>query len=243
MPPFDKLAGQRVVVLGGTSGIGLAVAEAAAAAGAVVTVASSRKENVERALDRLPAGSTGEVADLTDPALVRDLFARLGEIDHLVYTAGDPLPLAPVTEIDLDAARDFFALRYFGVLAAVQAAVPKLREGGSITLTTGTAGPRPVPGAAVTASICGAMEGLTRALAVELAPIRVNAVMPGVVRSNLWASLPDDFREQLYADTAAATPLNRVGEVDDIAEAYLYTMTQRHATGTIMTLDGGAVLT
>ncbi|MEV5572096.1 SDR family oxidoreductase [Spirillospora sp. NPDC052269] len=242
MSPFDKLAGQRVVVLGGTSGIGLAVAEAAAAAGAVVTVASSRKENVERALDRLPAGASGEVADLTDPAHVRELFDRLGEIDHLVYTAGDPLLLAPVTELDLDAARDFFSLRYFGVLAAVQAAVPKLREGGSITLTSGTAGLRPMPGTAVTSSICAAMEGLTRALAVELAPIRVNAVMPGVVRSNLWAPLPDDVREGLYAGTADATPLKRVGEVDDIAEAYLFTMTQRHATGTVTVLDGGAIL-
>lgn len=242
MSPFDKLADRRVVVLGGTSGIGLAVAEAAAAAGAAVTVASSRKANVESALGRLPAGAAGEVVDLTDAPRVRELFDRLGEIDHLVYTAGDPLLLAPVADLDLDAARDFFTLRYFGVLAAVQAAVPKLREGGSITLTTGTAGPRPVPGAAVTASVCGAMEGLTRALAVELAPIRVNAVMPGVVRSNLWAPLPDDFREQLYAGTADTTPLKRIGEVDDIAEAYLYLMTQRHATGTVQVLDGGAVL-
>lgn len=142
---LDDLAGQRVVVLGGTSGIGLAVAEAAAGAGAAVTVASSRKENVDRALGRLPADASGHVLDLTDTARVAELFDRLGEIDHLVYTAGDPLLLAPVADIDLAAARDFFAVRYFGALAAVQAAAPKLREGGSITLTSGTAGPRPMP--------------------------------------------------------------------------------------------------
>ncbi|MFC4907643.1 SDR family oxidoreductase [Actinomadura gamaensis] len=242
MTSSNDLVGQRVAVLGGTSGIGLAVAEAAAGAGAAVTVASSRKENVERALDRLPAGADGQVADLTDAANVRELFDRLGEIDHLVYTAGDPLLLAPVAEIDLAAARDFFAVRYFGALAAVQAAVPKLRAGGSITLTSGTAGARPMPGTAVTSSLCTAMEGLTRALAVELAPIRVNAVMPGVVRSNLWAPLPGEAREQLYEATAAAAPLKRVGEVEDIADAYLFYMTQRHATGTVLMLDGGSVL-
>ncbi|WP_131737827.1 SDR family oxidoreductase [Actinomadura roseirufa] len=237
----ERLTGERVVVLGGTSGIGLAVASAAAGAGAAVTVVSSRKGNVDGAVEHLP-GADGRIADLTDAAQVRDLFDVLGDIDHLVYTAGDPLLLAPVADLDLDAARDFFTLRYFGALSAVQAAAPRIRAGGSITLTTGTAGPRPVPGSSVTSSLCGALEGLTRALAVELAPIRVNAVMPGVVRSNLWNPLPGDVREQLYSDAAAGSPLRRIGEVDDIAAAYLFYMTQPHATGAVLVLDGGAVL-
>ncbi len=108
--------------------------------------------------------------------------------------------------LDLDKAREFFALRYFGALWAVHAAAPHLRPGGSITLTTGIAARRPGPGWAVAASICGAVESLTRALAVELAPIRVNAVCPGVVRSPLWASMTKASREQLYRDTAAAIP-------------------------------------
>jgi NAD(P)-dependent dehydrogenase (short-subunit alcohol dehydrogenase family) len=237
-----SLEGKRVVVLGGTSGIGFAIAESAAAHGATVIVVSSRKANVDRAVEQLPAGADGRVADLTNPGQVRDLFETLGDLDHLVYTAGDPLLLTPVADLDLDAAREFFTVRYFGALSAVKAAVPHLRGDASITLTTGTAGPRPMPGSTLASSICGAMEGLTRALAVELAPIRVNAVMPGVVRSNLWAQLPDDARAQLYRDTVATAPLHRVGEVDDIATAYLFYMTQRHATGTVLVLDGGAVL-
>lgn len=233
---------QRVVVLGGTSGIGLATAKAAASLGALVTVVSSRQASVDRALANLPPGAHGRAADLADTGQVARLLDDLGSIDHLVYTAGEPLALMRLDTLDLDKAREFFTLRYFGALWVVHAAVPHLRPGGSITLTTGTAGRRPGPGWAVAASICGAVESLTRALAVELAPIRVNAVSPGVVRSPLWASMDRADRDQLYRDTAAAIPAGRVGEVDDIAQAYLFCLTQPFATGSILTVDGGTVL-
>ena len=170
------------------------------------------------------------------------MFGDLGDIDHLVFTAGEPLALMDVATLDLDKAREFFALRYFGALGAVQAAAPHLQPGGSITLTSGIAGRRPAAGWSVAASICGAVESLTRALAVEMAPIRVNAVCPGVVRSPLWASMTPASREQLYHDTAASLPAGRVGEVDDIARAYLFCLTQPFATGSILTVDGGAAL-
>jgi NAD(P)-dependent dehydrogenase (short-subunit alcohol dehydrogenase family) len=233
---------QRVVVMGGTSGIGFATAKAAAGRGAEVTVVSRRPASVDRALADLPPGTRGRAADLTDPGQVRRLFEDLGGIDHLVFTAGEPLALMSLDTLDLEKARDFFALRYFGALWAVHVAIPRLRPGGSITLTTGIAGQRPGPGWAVAASICGAVESLTRALAVELAPIRVNAVSPGVVRSPLWASMTQASRDQFYRDTAAAIPAGRVGEVDDIAQAYLFCLTQPFATGSVLTVDGGAVL-
>ncbi|MRH93462.1 SDR family oxidoreductase [Nocardia sp. SYP-A9097] len=236
-----SLAGQHIAVLGGTSGIGFAVAASAAEQGAEVTIVSSRPVNVERALAELPSGTAGLTADLTDGDQVRNLFAAIGALDHLVYTAGEALLFAPLAELDIAAARKFFELRYFGVLTAVQAAASRLRPDGSIILTTGTARPRPVPGSAVPSSLCGAMEALTRALAVELAPIRVNAVMPGVVRSPLW-NLPEDVLAEFYRDTAESAPLRRVGEVEDIARAYLYLLEQPHATGTVLTVDGGAVL-
>ena len=236
------LQGQRVVILGGTSGIGLATAKAAARCGAEVTVISRQQASVDRALAELPPGAGGWAADLTDPALVGRLFGDLGDIDYLVFTAGEPLTLMDMAALDMDRAREFFALRYFGALWAMHAAAPYLQPGGSITLTTGIAGRRPGPGWAVAASICGAVESLTRALAVELAPIRVNAVCPGVVRSPLWASMTPASREQLYHDTAAAIPAGRVGEADDIAHAYLFCLTEPFATGSILTVDGGTVL-
>jgi NAD(P)-dependent dehydrogenase (short-subunit alcohol dehydrogenase family) len=236
------LDGTRVLVLGGTSGIGMATAELAARQGATVVVASSRATSVERALAALPAGARGEVADLTDPAAVRALVAHVGPIDHLVFTAGEALTLLPVAGMDLDAARAAFGLRYFGALAAVSAAADHLRPGGSIVLTTGTAAWRPGPGWSVAASICGAVVSLTRALAVELAPVRVNAVAPGVTRSPLWSAMDDDARAALYAGAGAGVPLGRVGEVDEVARAYVHLMTSTYATGTVVTVDGGSVL-
>ncbi|MFB4278349.1 MULTISPECIES: SDR family oxidoreductase [unclassified Nonomuraea] len=236
------LQGQRVIVLGGTSGIGLATAEAAARQGAVVTVASSRRASVDHALSRLPGGSGGHVVDLADTRAVGEFFDGVGEFDHLVFTAGEPLTLMPMDTLDLEAARNFFALRYFGALRAVRAAMPHLRKDGSITLTTGTAKDRPGPGWAVAASICGAMEALTKALAVELAPVRVNVVSPGFVRSPLWSAMDEEERERMYAEVGAAIPVGRVGEVEDIAQAFVFLMTERFATGTVLTVDGGHVL-
>jgi NAD(P)-dependent dehydrogenase (short-subunit alcohol dehydrogenase family) len=236
------LQGAHVLVLGGTSGIGYAVAESAAAVGAQVTVVSSNAERVGRAVRSLPAGTAGHAADLTDATAIAALLGEIGPIDHLVFTAGENLTLSTVDDLDLDAARRFFALRYFGALAAVKAAAPLIRPGGSIVLTTGNAKDRPQSGWSIGSSICGAIEALTRALAVELAPTRVNAVSPGVVRSPLWDGLEETVREQLYADTAKSLPVGRVGEPRDIAEAYLYLMNERFATGSIITVDGGGVL-
>jgi len=230
------LQDQRVVLLGGTSGIGLATARLAAEHGATVIVASSNPSSVQRALAELPSTAEGTAVDLTDPAAVEAFFTGLDPFDHLVYTAGEALTLLDIRSLDLARARKAFELRYFGALSAVHAAVPKLRPGGSIVLTSGTATDRPGPGWSVAASICGAADSLVRALALELAPIRVNAVKPGVVRTPLWADGID------YEAVAESLPVGRVGEPEDIAEAYVFLMNQHYATGSIVTVGGGNVL-
>ena len=236
------LQDKRVVLLGGTSGIGLATAQLAADQGATLIVASSNPESVKRALDALPASTHGEALDLTDADAVANFFAGLEPFDHLVFTAGESLTLLEVASMDLDRARKAFELRYFGALGAVGSALPLLRPGGSIVLTTGAAADRPGPGWSVSASICGAMDSLVRALAVELAPLRVNAVKPGVVRSPLWSDQSPEDEQALYDETARNLPVGRVGEVTDIAAAYVYLMNQGYATGTILSVDGGHVL-
>lgn len=237
-----SLQDQRVVVLGGTSGIGLATAQLAAGQGATVIVASSNPDSVKRALAALPDTASGEAVDLTDNAKVAAFFDRLDPFDHLVFTAGEPLTLLEVGSMDLARAQQAFQLRYFGALGAVSAAAAKIRPGGSVVLTTGAAGDRPSAGWSVAASICGAMDSLVRALAVELAPLRVNAVKPGVVRSPLWSDLTIEDQQTLYDETSRLLPVGRVGEVTDIAQAYVYLMNQGYATGTIVSVDGGHVL-
>jgi NAD(P)-dependent dehydrogenase (short-subunit alcohol dehydrogenase family) len=237
-----NLDAKRIVVLGGSSGIGLAVAQAAAREGATVAIASSRKGRIDEALATLPADTEGHVLDLADGDATQALFARLGGFDHLVFTAGETPQLGSLATMDVDAARRFFALRYWGAFCAAKYGSSNIRKGGSIVFTSGIAGQRPRAGWALGASICAAMEGLTRALAVELAPIRVNIVSPGLVRTPLWSSMTEVDRKALYHETAGRLPVGHVGDAEDIAEAYLYLMQQGYSTGQVLVVDGGAVL-
>jgi NAD(P)-dependent dehydrogenase (short-subunit alcohol dehydrogenase family) len=237
-----RFDGQRIAILGGTSGLGLATARAAADEGAAVVVASATEKRVEAALAALPGSAEGHVVDLLDPAALAAFFERVGEIDHLVFTAGESLQLGTVADTDVADAKQALELRVWGAYEAIKHGAPRLRPGGSIVLTSGTAGPRPGAGWGVGALICSGMEGMTRALAVELAPLRVNAVRPGVIRTELWGSMGDEAREALYAEIAGSLPVGRVGEAEDVASAYLYLMANRHATGSIVTVDGGTLL-
>ena len=242
MEQGNGLHNKRVVILGGSSGIGLAVAEQAASQGAQVVVASSNPERVEKAIESLGGNAQGHTLDLADEQAVETFLGKLGAFDHLVFTAGDSLHLQHLADTDLKQARRAFELRYWAALAAVKYGSKNIRKGGSIVLTTGVAGQRPHQGWAVAASVCGTIEALTRALALELAPIRVNAVSPGVVRTNLWQSMTVEEREHLYESVGNSLPVGRVGEPHDIAQAYVFLMQEGFGTGQTLVVDGGTVL-
>jgi len=238
----NGLHNKRVVILGGSSGIGLAVAEQAASQGAKLVIASSNAERVQKAIESLGGNAQGHTLDLSDEQAVETLFTKLGAFDHLVFTAGDSLHLQNLADTDLKQARRAFELRYWAALAAVKYASKSIRKGGSIVLTTGVAGQRPHKGWVVAASVCGTIEALTRALALELAPIRVNAVSPGVVRTNLWQNMNAAERERLYESVGKSLPVGRVGEARDVAQAYLFLMQEEFSTGQTLVVDGGTVL-
>ena len=231
-----------MVILGGSSGIGLSVAEQAASQGVKLVVASSNAERLQKAVEKLEGNAQGHVLDLTDEAAVENFFAKLGAFDHLIFTAGDSLQLQDLATTDLKQARRAFELRYWAALAAVKYGSRSIRKGVSIVLTTGVAGQRPHKGWVVAASVCGTIEALTRALALELAPIRVNAVSPGVVRTNLWQNMTAAERERLYESVGSSLPVGRVGEAHDIAQAYLFLMQEEFSTGQTLVVDGGTVL-
>jgi NAD(P)-dependent dehydrogenase (short-subunit alcohol dehydrogenase family) len=235
------LNGKRIVVLGGSSGIGLATAQAALREGASVIIASSQQARVDQALDTLP-GAAGHAVDLTDAAAVQAFFARIGAFDHLVFTAGESLQLGSMATTDVDSARRFSDLRYWGAYIAAKYGSGSIRAGGSIVFTSGLASQRPHSGWALGASITSAMEGLTRALAVELAPIRVNIVCPGVVKTPLWSAMPAAERDALYRQMEQKLLVGHVGEPEEIAEAYLYLMRQTYGTGQVIVVDGGGAL-
>jgi NAD(P)-dependent dehydrogenase (short-subunit alcohol dehydrogenase family) len=241
-----KLQDKRVVIVGGTSGIGLAVARLALEEGATVVVLSARAEAVERAREELsalwPSRIIGQTLDVTDEDAIREFFSGIGGFDHLVYTAGEDMPLGKLVTTELSVARRRFDIRYWGAFMSVKYGAQSIREGGSIVLTSGFSATRPKARWTSQASIQSAVEGLTRALALELAPIRVNCVSPGLSRTPRWNAMPADVRQALYESEEARLPLHRLGTADEIGSAYLYLMENTYATGNVINVDGGGAL-
>jgi NAD(P)-dependent dehydrogenase (short-subunit alcohol dehydrogenase family) len=217
--------GRHVVVLGGTSGIGRAVAQAARVAGARVTVLGRDTE--------IPC-------DLTDPASVTRAFERTGPIDHLVLTAGARVGsprLEQLTDAELALT---YEVKLFGNLRAIRAALPVLRPHASITLTSGLLSRKPSAGGLLKGSVNAAVEAAARQLAKELAPRRVNVVSPGVIDTELWGS--DATRNATLARIGAGLPAGRVGRPDELAQVYLLAMGTGFMTGAVIDVDGGGLL-
>lgn len=238
------LDGQGVLVIGGGSGIGFAVAQAALADGARVTVASSHADKVAAAAAKLGPGAEGRTLDVTDEAAVAAFFAEGAGFDHVVFTAGDwgGARRGPLADLDLGAAADTFRVRFWGAVTVAKHAGPRLPPGGSLTLTDGMIAQRPSKGSSIATAMAGAIEHLTRGLAVELAPVRVNCVCPGLIRTGVWDSIPEDVREDRFAKLTARQLLPRIGEPDEAAQAYLYLMRGGYTTGQVLYVEGGSSL-
>ena len=220
----------RLVVIGGSSGIGLAVAQLAAGQGWDVTIAS-------RSPERADVDARRVALDVTDVEAVRRVFGDLGPIDHLVSTAGAP-GTGPVRHVDLAVGRRLFEAKVLGPLAAIQST--EIRS--SIVLTSGLAAAVPVPGAFFTGTVNGAVEAAVRALARELAPVRVNAVAPGLIDTPQYAAMPEERRRAMFERTAGALPAGRVGRPADVADAVWHLLTNEFVTGTVHAVDGGGRL-
>jgi NAD(P)-dependent dehydrogenase (short-subunit alcohol dehydrogenase family) len=235
------LSGQKVVVVGGGSGIGLGVAAAVLERGADLVIVGRSSETLRAATEKLAAGrgATSLTADMTKEADVKRLFDAAGPFDHLVVTAGILPPDDPVGSIDLQAARDLIENKLVGAVILAKYAVRTLRAGGSMTFTSGINKDRPpVPGGAVVAAVAGSFSYFARALALELAPTRVNVVSPGWVDTPMW-DVAGDAKSAIFADMAARLPSGRVPAAADVASAYLFLMENDFVTGETIRIDGG----
>jgi NAD(P)-dependent dehydrogenase (short-subunit alcohol dehydrogenase family) len=223
--------------------MGRGVVRAAAAAGADV-VAAGRRSARERAAVAPGPGRVEEAAvDVTDEASVRALFERQAALDHLVVTAAPPPgSWKPFMEQDLADARRYFDAKLFGAWACARYAAPLMPAGGSITFLTGAAAVRPARGAAVVTASFAAVEALSRALALELGPLRVNTLRPGYTDSEMWGFLDGAARADLRRRVAEAMPVRRIGTVEDIAHAALFLMTSAQTTGAVLEVSGGETL-
>ena len=231
------LAGKKVVVVGGSSGIGLATAAMAKAEGAEVTIASRNAEKVKTAAVKL--GATGIPADVTDDRSVADLFRSVGPADHVVVSAAQ-LRTGPFKTVAMEDVRATFEGKFWGAWRCARAA--EIRPGGSLTLVSGFLSIRPRPNSAIVSVANGALESLTRALALELAPIRVNCVSPGIIDTPIRAAMPEAARKEMLEKTAATLPVRRVGEAEDVGRQILAFMENGFMTGSIVYLDGGGLV-
>ncbi|GGZ81596.1 SDR family oxidoreductase [Streptomyces bluensis] len=235
----SPLAGKHVVVIGGTSGIGLAIAERALAAGARVTAAS---RNPQRAAGTVPPGIATEQADITSAASIESLLDRVGPFDHLAMSAGTTA-LGTVRELDSGAARKFMDTKFWGAYEGVRAAADRIAKDGSIVLIGGIASRKHGPGRPMMAAINAALEAFGKANAVDLAPVRVNVIAPGLVETPAFDDVPEDVRTRLLTQYIASVPVARVGLPEDIASTALFLMTNGYATGSVVDVDGGVQLT
>src|SRR6516165_4606660 len=232
------LKGKKVVVVGGSSGIGLATAELAKGEGADVIIASRNVERLDAAANRLNAVAIP--ADVTSDESVTELFRRCGAVDHVVVTAAQ-LRTGPFRTVAMEDVRATMEAKFWGAWRVARAA--EFRPGGSLTLVSGYLSVRPRPNSAIIGAANGALESLAKGLALELAPVRVNCISPGIIDTPIRAAMPEAARRDMLAKTAAALPVGRVGVGDDIARQILAFMTIGFATGSIVYLDGGALIT
>jgi NAD(P)-dependent dehydrogenase (short-subunit alcohol dehydrogenase family) len=232
-----QLAGKKVVVVGGSSGIGLSTAELARREGADVIIASRSAAKLDPIAERLNAIAIP--TDVTSDDSVANLFKAAGPVDHVVVTAAQ-LRTGPFKTVAMDDVRSTMESKLWGAWRVARAA--QFRNGGSLTLVSGFLSVRPRPNSAIVAVANGALESLARALALELAPVRVNCVSPGIIDTPIRAAMPEEARKEMLAKAAASLPVGRVGLGEDIAQQILAFMRNGFATGSIVYLDGGALV-
>jgi NAD(P)-dependent dehydrogenase (short-subunit alcohol dehydrogenase family) len=235
------MTGRTALVAGGTSGIGLATARLLCAAGATVHIVGRSQERLDAAASSDPK-LIGHQADGGSRAQMSAVADAIGSVDWLVITLSGSEGIGPVGTLDLGMLRRAFDAKFWGHLTTIQAVLPHLAPSGSITLLGAVTARAGMPGTAGIAAINGAVEALVRPLAVELAPIRVNAISPGVVDTPWWSAIPADAREAYFAQAAKVLPARHVATAEDVAEVVAMAAANPNLTGTIIEADGGARL-
>jgi NAD(P)-dependent dehydrogenase (short-subunit alcohol dehydrogenase family) len=247
VPPLTigsaPLAGKTVVVVGGTSGMGRGAVSAAAYAGAHVIVAGRRALTERPEVATGPGSVAQAVVDAADEDSVKQLFDDVGEFDHLFVTAAPkPGNWGPLLTQDLTAARSYLDGKFWSSWLSARYGAEQIHRDGSITFLTGCSAIRPVSGAAMVTAAFGALEAMTPALALELGPVRVNTIRPGLIQSEMWDDVPVEIRDDFYRKARERFPVRRGGAVEDVGHAALFLMTNSFVTGVVLEVSGGEPL-
>lgn len=236
-----KLKDKKVLVIGGGSGIGFGIAKGAAEEGAKVTIASRNAGKIAEKAKSIDG--TAAVLDVSEEANVEKFFTEHSGFDHIAFTAGDTdgLSMGVLSDLDLKLAASRFNTRFWGAVAVAKHGAIKLPPGGSYTFTNGMLAHRPMKGMPIVSASAMAAEGLALGLAVDLAPVRVNCVCPGLIETELFARYGEARHEMLKAMSQRQL-IQRPGTPEEAAEAYLTAMRNTFMTGQILKIEGGIAI-
>lgn len=236
------LEAKKIVIFGGSSGIGLAAARLALAEGAQVSIVGSTERKLREAAEELGAGVKTHAVDILNEDGVESLFAQLGQIDHLLNTVGGaggaPKLAAPMSELWAP-----IEVRLKGSIIAAKHAIPRILEGGSVTFVSGAGKFKPFPGGATALASAGAVETLAACLAVEAAPVRFNVLCPGLIDTPLLRGMFPANADEAIKGWSAGFPVPRAGHADEVGAAALFLMKNQYVTGETLVIDGGWHLT
>jgi NAD(P)-dependent dehydrogenase (short-subunit alcohol dehydrogenase family) len=236
------LQGKRVVIVGGSSGIGLAGAKAAAQHGAHVIIVGRSEEKLRVAIEQMNGKAEAHPGDFQAEENIKGFFDKIGMFDHLVVTAGGRVLPSSFADTPTSIARSVLDGKFWVQYNVAKHGARHISPAGSITLFSGLFSQRPSSGFAALAANNGAIEALGRALAVELAPIRVNVISPGLVDTPIYDQMPEEQRKSMFAAAANALPVGRVGRPEDVAQTIIYLMQNGYTTGCVLDVNGGARL-
>jgi NAD(P)-dependent dehydrogenase (short-subunit alcohol dehydrogenase family) len=236
---MNDFASQSVLIVGGSSGIGAAGARAFAEHGATVTIASRNAGKLAVAAAEIGHGVRTAAFDTTDPREVEAFFANGGSFDHVVISAAQT-PTGQVRQLSLDDAHAAMDSKFWGAYHVARYA--KINEGGSLTFVSGFLAMRPSKASVLQGAINAALEALARGLALELAPVRVNTVSPGLIDTPLWSKMDSATRSSMFESAASRLPVRRVGRAEHVANAILYLAGTPFTTGSTVLVDGGGTI-
>jgi NAD(P)-dependent dehydrogenase (short-subunit alcohol dehydrogenase family) len=236
------LTQQRVIIMGGSSGIGLATARMLVELGAQVMITGRDQARIDAAVTELGGRISGVALDATSRPDLKAFFQEYGAFHHLVISVSGAAGAGAFRQLDLDELRRGFEAKFWAQVAVAQMSLETLQPEGSLTFITAGSARAAIPGTAGLAAINGALNAMIPTLALELRPLRVNAVSPGVIVTPWWDRVPEEMRNSFFERTAASVPVGRVGQPEDIAQAILFLIQNGFMTGTIIDCDGGARL-
>ncbi|WP_445489806.1 SDR family oxidoreductase [Niallia sp. 03133] len=236
------LKGKKIVIIGGSSGIGFETAKQILAQEAEVIIASRSEDKLQKAKEQLGARAAAFTLDTTQEEQVQSFFEKVGEFDHLVVSAAETSGGA-FLEMDTAQAQQLFENKFWGQYYAAKYGAPKILPNGSITLFSGVVAYKSMVGSSILGAVNAAVSNLGQTLALELAPIRVNIVSPGIIDTPSRNKMPEEARNHFYAAVGEKLPVKRVGRAEDVAQCVLYLIQNSFVTGTVLHVEGGHILT